>query len=69
METKVEPIRGNKLIRNMKQRIESMMNKKAAAVKVSCCCKPEQCLTHIFFTLLQVVSVRIRASTIKTYVL
>ena len=34
MDTKVEPIRGNKLLRNMKQRIEGMLSKKGAAVKV-----------------------------------
>jgi len=34
MDTKVEPIRGSKLLRNMKQRIEGMLSKKAAAVKV-----------------------------------
>ena len=34
MDTKVEPIRGHKLLRNMKQRIEGMLSKKAVAVKV-----------------------------------
>ena len=34
MDTKVESIRGTKLIRNMKQQMERMLSKKATAMKV-----------------------------------
>ncbi|KAK2184995.1 hypothetical protein NP493_248g03021 [Ridgeia piscesae] len=47
MDTKVEPIRGSKLLRNMKQRIEGMLSKKAAAVKTLVKVAEEAYASHI----------------------